>query len=277
VWLVLLGIVSVQLGASFAKDLFDLVTPTGMVWLRMATAALVVGLVARPTLRGRSRTDWLLVIAFGLTLGIMNWSFYQSMARIPLGIAVTIEFIGPLTLAVVLSRRLSDLLWVTLAAVGILLLGVQPGDVTLPGVLFALLAGAMWAAYILLNARTGSRWPGLEGLAVASVVSAVLLAPFAIADAGDQLLDPRVLTLGVLVGLLSSVIPYSAETVALRSIKPSAFSILMSMEPAAAALTAMLVLGEFLSFWQWLAVACVVVASIGATRTGKVIAEPVPD
>ncbi len=276
-WLVLLGIVSVQLGASFAKDLFDLVTPTGMVWLRMAASALVVGLVARPTLRGRSRADWYLVLAFGVALGVMNWSFYQSMSRIPLGIAVTIEFIGPLALAVVLSRRLRDLLWVALAAVGILLLGVQPGEVTLPGVLFALLAGAMWAAYILLNARTGSRWPGLDGLAVASVVSALLLAPFAVTDAGDQLLDPRVLALGFLVGLLSSVVPYSAETVALRTIKPSAFSILMSMEPAAAALTAMVVLGEFLTAWQWLAVACVVVASIGATRGGQVIAEPVPD
>ncbi len=276
-WLVLLGIVSVQLGASFAKDLFDLVTPTGMVWLRMAASALVVGLVARPTLRGRSRTDWYLVLAFGVALGVMNWSFYQSMSRIPLGIAVTIEFIGPLALAVVLSRRLRDLLWVALAAVGILLLGVQPGEVTLPGVLFALLAGAMWSAYILLNARTGSRWPGLDGLAVASVVSALLLAPFAVTDAGDQLLDPRVLALGFLVGLLSSVVPYSAETVALRTIKPSAVSILMSMEPAAAALTAMVVLGEFLTAWQWLAVACVVVASIGASRSSQVIAEPVPD
>jgi len=274
---VLLGILSVQLGAAFAKDLFSLVSPTGMVWLRMATAALVLGLVARPVLRGRSRADWQVAIAFGVTLGVMNWSFYQSISRIPLGIAVTIEFIGPLVLAVVLSRRARDLAWVLLAAVGILLLGVQPGDVTLAGVLFALVAGAMWAAYILLSARTGTRWPGLDGLSVASIVAALLLAPFALIGSATELLDPRVLALGTVVGLLSSVIPYSVEMAALRTIRPSVFSILMSMEPAAAALTAMLVLGEFLTAWQWLAVACVVVASVGATRSGRVIADPVPD
>ena len=273
----LLGILSVQLGAAFAKDLFSLVSPTGMVWLRMATAALVLGLVARPVLRGRSRADWQVAIAFGVTLGVMNWSFYQSISRIPLGIAVTIEFIGPLVLAVVLSRRARDLAWVLLAAVGILLLGVQPGDVTLAGVLFALVAGAMWAAYILLSARTGTRWPGLDGLSVASIVAALLLAPFALIGSATELLDPRVLALGTVVGLLSSVIPYSVEMAALRTIRPSVFSILMSMEPAAAALTAMLVLGEFLTAWQWLAVACVVVASVGATRSGRVIADPVPD
>ncbi|HEX6150867.1 EamA family transporter [Nocardioides sp.] len=276
-WLVLLGILSVQLGAAFAKDLFSVVSPTGMVWLRMATAAVVVGLIARPVFRGRSRADWYVAITFGVTLGVMNWSFYQSMSRIPLGIAVTIEFIGPLALAVVLSRRARDLVWVTLAAVGILLLGLQPGEVTLAGVLFALLAGAMWAAYILLSARTGTRWPGLDGLAVASIVAALLLAPFAVVGSSSELLDPRVLALGAVVGLLSSVIPYSVEMVALRTIRPSVFSILMSMEPAAAALTAMLVLGEFLTGWQWLAVACVVVASVGATRSGRVITDPVPD
>lgn len=273
----LLGILSVQLGAAFAKDLFSLVSPTGMVWLRMATAAVVLGLLARPVLRGRSRADWQVAITFGVVLGVMNWSFYQSISRIPLGIAVTIEFIGPLALAVVLSRRARDLLWVVLAAAGIVLLGVQPGDVTLAGALFALLAGAMWASYILLSARTGTHWPGLDGLAVASIVAALLLAPFALLGSAAELLDPRVLALGAVVGLLSSVIPYSVEMAALRTIRPSVFSILMSMEPAAAALTAMLVLGEFLTAWQWVALACVVVASVGATRSGRVIADPVPD
>jgi inner membrane transporter RhtA len=274
---VLLGIFSLQFGAAFAKDLFDLVSPTGMVWLRMATAAVVLGLVARPVLRGRTRADWQVAIAFGVTLGVMNWSIYQSMARIPLGIAVTIEFIGPLTLAVVLSRRPRDLLWVLLAGAGVLLLGRQPGEVTLPGVLFALLAGAAWVGYILLSARTGGRWPGLDGLAVAAVVAAVLLAPFAIVGSGSSLLDPRVLALGAAVGLLSSVIPYSCELVALRTIRAEVFSVLMSLEPAAAALAAMLVLEEFLTAWQWLALVCVVAASVGATRSGRVIADPVPD
>ncbi len=275
--MVLLGIFSLQFGAAFAKDLFDLVSPTGMVWLRMATAAVVLGLVARPVLSGRTRADWQVAIAFGVTLGVMNWSIYQSMARIPLGIAVTIEFIGPLTLAVVLSRRPRDLLWVLLAGAGVLLLGRQPGEVTLPGVLFALLAGAAWVGYILLSARTGGRWPGLDGLAVAAVVAAVLLAPFAIVGSGSALLDPRVLALGAAVGLLSSVIPYSCELVALRTIRAEVFSILMSLEPAAAALAAMLVLEEFLTAWQWLALVCVVAASVGATRSGRVIADPVPD
>lgn len=273
----LAGIVSVQLGAAFAKDVFDQVSPTGMVWLRMATAALVLGLVARPALRGRSRSDWYVAVAFGVNLGFMNWAIYQAFSRIPIGIAVTIEFIGPLTLAVALSRRARDLVWVLLAASGVVLLGAQPGDVTLAGVMFALLAAASWAAYILLSARTGTRWPGLDGLAVAGIVAAVLLAPFALVGSGSDLLDPRIIALGAVVGLLSSVLPYSFELIALRTIKPAVFSILMSLEPAAAAVTAMLVLGEFLTAWQWVALVCVVVASVGATRSGQVITDPVPD
>jgi inner membrane transporter RhtA len=249
------------------------------VWLRLVTSAVVLGVLARPALRGRSRDDWLVVIAFGVTLGVMNWAIYQSFARIPLGIAVTIEFVGPLTLAVLGSRRPRDLVWVGLAAAGVLALGLQPGDVTLAGVAFALLAGAAWAAYILLSARTGTRWPGLDGLAVASVVATVLLTPGALLVAGDALLDPRILALGAAVGLLSSVVPYSLEMMALRRIRPAVFSILMSLEPAAAALAAIIVLGEVLTVTQWLAVACVVAASVGATRSGQrqVIAEPVPD
>ncbi|MEJ7794780.1 MAG: EamA family transporter [Nocardioides sp.] len=277
VWLVLIGILSVQLGAAIAKDLFDLVSPTGMVWLRLVTSALVLGLIARPVLRGKTRADWLVVIAFGVTLGVMNWAIYQSFARIPLGIAVTIEFVGPLTLAVIGSRRARDLVWVGLAAVGVLLLGLQPANLNVAGVLFALLAGAAWAAYILLSARTGTRWPGLDGLAIASVVATLLLTPLALSDAGDALLDPKILVLGAAVGLLSSVIPYSCELTALRTIRPAVFSILMSLEPAAAALAAILVLGEFLSALQWLAVACVVIASVGATGSGRMISEPVPD
>lgn len=273
----LIGILSVQLGAAIAKDLFDLISPTGMVWLRLVTSAIVLGLIARPLLRGKTRADWLVVIAFGVTLGVMNWAIYQSFARIPLGIAVTIEFIGPLTLAVIGSRRARDLVWVGLAAVGVLVLGLQPANLNLGGVLFALLAGAAWAAYILLSARTGTRWPGLDGLAIASVVATFLLTPLALSDAGDALLDPKILAVGAAVGLLSSVIPYSCELTALRTIRPAVFSILMSLEPAAAALAAILVLGEFLSALQWLAVACVVVASVGATGSGRMISEPVPD
>ena len=277
VWLVLIGILSVQFGAGIAKSLFDEVPPTVIVWLRLATSAVALTLVARPLLRRRTRHDWLVVAGLGASLGIMNWAIYQSFARIPLGVAVTIEFIGPLTLATLGSRRPRDFIWVLLAAAGVALLGLEGGDLTWPGVLFALLAGAAWAAYILLSAETGRRWPGLDGLAVASVIATLLLTPLAVRIGGDDLLDGRVLLLGAAVGLLSSVIPYSCEMVALRSLRPAVFSILMSLEPAAAALAGIVVLGEFLAPVQWVAMACVVAASVGATRTGRALAEPVPD
>jgi inner membrane transporter RhtA len=278
IWLVLVGILSVQFGAGVAKDLFDDANPTTIVWVRLAASALVLALVARPALRGRSREDWLVVLAFGATLGLMNWAIYQAFARIPLGIAVTIEFVGPLTLAVLGSRRARDLLWVGLAAAGVLLLGLERADLTVAGVLFALLAGAAWASYIMLSAQTGRRWPGFDGLTMASVVATVLLVPLFLGAGGTSSLgDPRILLLGALVGLLSSVIPYTCELVALRSLRPSVFSVLMSLEPAAAALAGLVVLHELLTPVQLLAMACVVAASIGATRSGATIAEPVPD
>jgi inner membrane transporter RhtA len=278
VWLVLAGIVSVQFGAAIAKGLFDEVDPTALVWLRLATSAVALLLLARPRVTGRSRRDWATVAAFGVSLGLMNWAIYQSFARIPLGIAVTLEFIGPLTVAVVGSRRVRDLLWVLLAGVGVVLLGLEPGTLTVAGVLFALLAGGCWGAYILLSAGTGRRWPGLDGLAVASVIAALLLAPAAVVRSQGAFTDPRILGLGAAIGLLSSVIPYSFEITALRSIRPAVFGILMSLEPAVAALAAMLVLHEFLTAGQWIAVGCVVAASVGATRSAPAHqTEPVPD
>jgi inner membrane transporter RhtA len=217
------------------------------------------------------------VLAFGVCLGTMNWAIYQAFARIPLGIAVTLEFIGPLTLAVIGSRRVRDLLWVLLAGLGVAVLGLSGGgDVNLAGALFALLAGAMWASYILLAGQTGRRWPGFDGLALASVFATLLLTPLAIGEGGGDLVDPRILLLGALVGLLSSVVPYSCELVALRSIKASVFSILMSLEPAAAALAGIVVLQEFLTWEQWLAMTFVVIASVGATRSTRNLA-PAPD
>ena len=277
VWLVLVGIVSVQVGAAIAKNLFNLVPPTAMVWLRLITSAVILLLVARPRWVGHSGRDWLIVVGFGVSLLTMNWAIYQSFARIPLGIAVTIEFLGPLTLAVIGSRRLVDLIWVILAGAGVALLGLSRAALTFAGVGFALLAAVAWACYILLSAQTGRRWPGISGIAIASLVGAVVLAPPALLEAGSVMLDPMVLALGVAVGLLSSVIPYSFELIALRRIPPRVFSILMSLEPAAAALAAMILLGEFLSAVQWLAMACVIVASIGATRTSTTLDQPAPD
>lgn len=278
VWLVVGGICSVQLGAAIAKDLFGLVPPTAMVWMRLATAALIFLIVVRPSFRGRTRDDWVVALGFGVALMTMNWAIYQSFAEIPLGVAVTIEFLGPLAVAVVGSRRPRDLIWVGLAGVGVTLLGFSPAGLTVRGVLFALLAGAAWAAYILLSKQTGQRWPGLSGLAIASLVGFVVLAPPAIVEAGSLLLTPQVLALGLAIGLLSSVIPYSLELIALRRISPRIFGILMSLEPAAAALAALIVLLEMLTLTQWLAMACVVAASVGATRTSPPpLDEPLPD
>jgi inner membrane transporter RhtA len=277
IWLVLVGILSVQFGAGVAKTLFDEVSPTTIVWLRLVASAVVLMAVARPAMKGRTGGDWLVVLGFGLALGLMNWSIYQSFARIPIGLAVTIEFVGPLTLAVLGSRRPADLLWVGLAGLGVLLLGLEPGDLTWAGVGFALLAAATWAAYILLSAQTGRRWQGVDGLALASVVATLLLSPVALGRYAGQLADVRILVLGALVGLLSSVIPYTCELVALRSLRPATFSVLMSLEPAAAALAGLVVVGELLGPVQLLAMACVVAASVGATRSGATLAEPVPD
>jgi inner membrane transporter RhtA len=277
IWLVLIGILSVQWGAGIAKTLFDEADPTAIVWLRLATSAVVMALVARPVLRGHSRADWSLVVGFGVCLAVMNWSFYQSFQRIPIGLAVTIEFIGPLTVAVLGSRRARDLVWVGLAGLGVVLLGLEPGKLTWAGVAFALVAGAAWAAYILIASETGRRWTGFDGLAVASVVAAGLITPLALTQHGADLTQPRILALGALVGLMSSVIPYACELVALRTLPTATFGILMSLEPAAAALAGFVVVHERLAGPQLVAIACVIAASVGATRSGTVITEPVPD
>src|SRR3954451_23108480 len=162
-----------------------------LVWLRLLTSAIVLGIVVRPSLNGRSVDDWQVAVAFGAVLRTMNWAIYESMARIPLGLAVTIEFLGPLGLAVAGSRRARDLVWVALAGAGVALLGIEPGELNRAGVAFALLAAVAWAAYILLSASTGRRWPGLDGLTVASVVATVGMAPFLVAFSGHGLGDLR--------------------------------------------------------------------------------------
>lgn len=274
--LIIAGIISLQFGAAIAKGLFDQLPPTAFVWLRLLTTAVLLTIIARPRLRGRSRRDVLVAIAFGCSLAVMNFSIYQAMARIPLGVAVTFEFLGPLAVAVVGSRRPRDVLLVVLAGAGVALLGFTPHGITLPGVMFALLAAASWAAYILLSRETGRSWPGISGLAVAGTVGAVGLAVPAILDAGGRLLRPELLITGLLVGLMSSVIPYSLELNALRRIPPAVFGILMSLEPAAAAVAGMIIIGEFLRPTQWLAVACIVAASIGTTRAGRPTPRPSP-
>ncbi|REF01126.1 EamA family transporter [Thermomonospora umbrina] len=268
--LVLLGVVSVQVGAGIAKQLFDVLPPSAVVLLRLATSALVLGFLGRRALRGvlrdHSRRDLAVAAGFGLTLAIMNVSFYQAFARIPLGVAVTIEFLGPLAIAIAASRRVRDVLWAVLAFTGVLLLARGDGDVDLVGVGFALLAGVAWAGYILLSAATGRRFAGSTGLAAASVVAAVVVLPMGVATGGSALLSPELLLLGLGVGLLSSVIPYTLELEALRRMPARAFGILMSMEPAVAALVGLVVLNEVLSGSEWIAIGCVMIACVGATR-----------
>ena len=268
--LVLFGILSVQFGAAVSKGLFVEIPPVGMVLLRLVTSSLILLAWARPGLGGRSAADWRPVLVLGVALGAMNWAFYESFARIPLGVAVAIEFVGPLGLAAVGRRRPRDLVWVGLAALGVVLLGAGPTRVDGLGFGLALLAGGFWALYIVTTAATGRRWVGVEGLAVASTVATLAIAPFAVATAGTRLLEPRLVLLGALVGLLSSVIPYSLEMAALRTLPPRVFGILMSLEPAIAALVAAILLREWLTPLQLVAMACVTAASVGATRTTSV-------
>jgi inner membrane transporter RhtA len=274
--LVLLAVGSVQFGAALAKTLFDEAGPGGIVLLRMLFAAAVLAIIWRPKARGRSAADLWLVAAFGLTLAGMNLAFYAALDRIPLGVAVTFEFVGPLGVAVAASRRRLDLLWVALAAAGILLLADfgDFGGLDATGVALALLAGGFWAAYILLSARTGQTFPGGSGLALAMIVASALLAPVGIADAGGALLDPHVLALGLAVAMLSSAIPYSLELEALRRLPAGVFGVLMSLEPAIAALAGYVVLGETLGVREVAAIGFVVVASAGAARSASPAGPP---
>jgi inner membrane transporter RhtA len=264
--LVLGAIASVQFGSAIATTLFGQVGPAGAVALRLSTATVVLLALCRPRLSGRTRRELALAGLFGLILAGMNLSFYEALSRIPLGIAVTIEFVGPLTVAVAGSRRRVDFVWVALAAVGIVALtrGGTHGLNAL-GVAFALVAGCLWGTYILVNARVGRAFEGGTGLALAMCVSTVVALPLGIAAAGSHLIEPRSLALGAAVGMLSSAIPYSLEIEALRRIAPSVFGVLMSLEPAMAALAGLIVLGQALGTRAWLGIALVVTASVGAS------------
>jgi inner membrane transporter RhtA len=270
--LVLAAIASVQFGSALAKTLFDEVGPGGTVFIRMLFGAVVVALIWRPRLAGHDRREIGLAVVFGLVLAAMNLCFYASLDRIPLGIAVTFEFVGPLGVAVFGSRRALDLLWVALAAAGILLLSDLGGDRGLDrlGVALALTAGALWAAYILLSARVGRVFPGGSGLALAMVVATVPLAPVGIAAAGNDLLVPWILLVGAAVGVLSSAIPYTLELEALRRLPVGVFGVLMSLEPAMGALAGFVVLGEELVTREVVAILLVVAASAGAARGAAV-------
>lgn len=261
---------SLQFGAALAVILLHRIGPVGAVTLRLVFAAAMVWLAVRPDLRSRTRRELALGVLFGLVLAAMNLCYYEAAARVPLGAAVTLEFTGPLGLAVVLSRRLRDLIWVALAAVGVILLsegGLRPLDTL--GMVFGFAAGACWAAYILLATRVGRVFPGAQGMAVALLAGGLAVLPLWAGTAGTAGWTPGVLLLGVCVAAMSSALPYSMELAALRRIPAGTFGVLMSLQPAVATVAGFLVLGQRLTVWQLLAVGAVVVASAGSTWSSR--------
>ncbi|MCX2180896.1 EamA family transporter [Streptomyces sp. SKN60] len=269
--LVVAGGLSVQFGSAVAVLLMPRAGALGVVTLRLILAAVVLLIACRPKVRGYGRADWGTVLAFGAAMSGMNILFYLSAARIPLGAAVTLEVLGPLALSVLASRRLVNLLWAGLALAGVVLLsglgGGGLGRLDPLGAGFALAAGAMWATYIVFSARTGRRFPQADGLALAMGVGAVISLPFGIVSAGDKLLVPSTIGLGLGVALMSSVLPYTLELLALRRLPAPTFAILMSLEPAIAATAGFLVLHQALGLTDALAIALVIAASMGAVRT----------
>ena len=268
--LVLGSIVSVQSGAAAATTLFDQIGPAGAVLLRTLFAAVALVILWRPTLHGHTRPELRLVALLGAVLAAMNLSFYAALDRIPLGLAVTFEFVGPLGVAIAGSRRGADLAWAAFAAGGIAL--ISPGiggSLDALGVGLALLAGVFWAAYILLTARVGRAFERGDGLALAMSFSSLLLLPGGIVSGGGDLFDPSLLGVGLAVALLSSAIPYSLELEALRRLPENTFGVLMSLEPAVAALVGLAFLGQALSGREVAAIALVVIASAGALGTAR--------
>jgi inner membrane transporter RhtA len=261
--LVIGAVVSVQLGSATATTLFDQVGPAGAVLYRLLFAAILLLAIWRPVLMEAGRQGLMLVIAFGVTLAGMNLSFYESLDRIDLGIAVTFEFVGPLLVGLLGSRRALDLVWVACAAIGVLLLTRPSGSASAAGIGFALLAGGFWAVYILLSARVGQAFSGGRGLALAMGVAAALMVIPGTAAAGGDLLDPGAAAVGAATAVLSSVIPYSLELEALRRIAVGTFGVLMSLEPAVAALIGLVALDQGLAAIDVLGIALVVVASAG--------------
>jgi inner membrane transporter RhtA len=268
--LVVLGLICQEVGAGVAVLLFPAAGAIGTVTLRLVFSAVLLLAIFRPRFRGRTRADWLTVLAFGVVLGGMNAVFYLALDRLPLGPTVTIEYLGPLVLSVVVARRASAWLWAALALAGVALLGRGGFDHLDPlGVLFAASAGVLWVGYILMSARTGQRFARLDGLAIAAAIGGLGVLPFGIATSGGAFLDPTVLLVGLGVAVLSSAIPYGLELIALRRLPADTFSILLSIAPALAAAAGFVVLHQALEVWDLVAIALVVVASMGAVRAAS--------
>jgi inner membrane transporter RhtA len=271
VGMVVTGLVCQELGASLAVLLFPALGPLGIVFLRLGFSAIILMVIARPRLRGHTPTAWRSVVAFGLVLALMNCLFYLALARLPLGVTVTIEVLGPLVLSVIAARRASAWLWAGLALIGVIALAGGGWDRLDPiGVLFALGAASSWALYILASARVGREFPRLDGLALAMVVGALAALPWGLIAAGGALVRIDLLALGAAVAVLSSTIPYALELLALRRLAASAFAILMSLAPATATLAGWLLLGQAMTWLEIVGIALVIAASIGAVRAASV-------
>ena len=265
---VLLSILSVQGGAAIAKGLFPVLGAAGTTSLRVGLSALVLLAVVRPRLGQLRAAQWRAVVPYGLALGAMNFLFYCALARIPLGLAVTLEVVGPLGLALAGSRRWTDIMWVVLAGAGIALIAPwSSSGLDLLGVGFALAAGVAWAGYIVLGRRTAAVLPGSLAVTVGMLFAALPVLPFGVASGSLLALTPHLLLLGLLLAVFSSVLPFTLEMQALKTLPTRTFSILMSLEPVAAAASGWLLLDERLTLAQWLAVGLIVVASAGATLT----------
>ena len=267
---VLFAIISVQSGAAIAKTLFPAIGAAGTASLRIGISAIILLAIYRPNLFKITPNQWKIVISYGLSLGAMNLIFYLAIERIPIGLAVTLEFIGPLLVAVIGSKRLIDYLWVLLATAGIVLIAPWSNNgIDLLGVLFALLAGAFWAAYIVLGTKVSKIMKGGDAVATGMLFASILIVPFGILENGLTNLTPTFLYLGIALALLSSAIPFTLEMKALAQLPARTFSILMSLEPAAASIFAFIFLQEYLTFNEILAVVFVVIASVGSTITSK--------
>ncbi|MEM6520579.1 MAG: EamA family transporter [Cyanobacteria bacterium P01_C01_bin.70] len=268
--LLFLSMASIHSGAAIAKGLFDQVSPFGMVSLRLGLGALVLLVLFRPRWRHHSWREYRLLGLLGLSMGVMNACLYHAIAYIPIGVAVTLEFIGPLGVALAYSRKKADGLWVAMAAAGVALLAPLGGLSLHPlGVLLALIAGCCWAGYIVFSAQVGKVFPGTEGVAMAMTAGAIAIVPFGIAIEGTKLLDPYILLMGLLVAVLSSALPYSLEMAALRQLPVKVFGVLMSLEPAVASCIGLLLLGEQLSVRMVMAIALVSLASVGSTLKSR--------
>jgi inner membrane transporter RhtA len=267
---VLLAIISVQGGAAIAKGLFPVLGAGGTASVRIGFSALILLLTVRPNLGKLNAAQWRAVIPYGIVLGLMNLFFYCALSRLPMGLAVTLEFIGPLVLALAGSRRALDMLWVVLAGAGIALITPWSGKgIDLLGMSFALAAGGCWAIYIIMSQRAGAQLPGQLAVTVGMLFAALPVLPIGIMEGNLGAVTPVMAILGLLLAIFSSVLPFSLEMQALRSLPSRTFSILMSLEPAAAAVVGWCILGEHLQATQWLAVLCIVMASIGAALSSR--------